>query len=137
MQLERFKVTNYRNVVDSGWVEVNRVTGFVGQNEGGKSNLCEALYVLNPFDSQATYKLQEDWPADNWGNRDENAVVCEAEFTLSAEEIKSLFDYERDTVPDEPSPPQAEMRLTISRRYNGNRDYKFTTYVGRLDQAQI
>ena len=114
MQLERFRVTNYRNVVDSGWVEVNRVTGLVGQNESGKSNLCEALYLLNPFEAQATYKLNEDWPADNWGGRDQNGVVCEGEFMLTTEEIKSLFDYERKTIPDELSAPPAEMRLTIS-----------------------
>jgi hypothetical protein len=137
MQLERFQVTNYRNVLHSGWVEVNRVTGFVGQNESGKSNLCEALYLLNPFEAEATYKLNEDWPADNWGGRDQNGIVCEAEFTLTPEEIKSLFDYERQIIPDEPSAPPAEMRLTISRRYDGNRDYKFTNYVGKLDQAQI
>jgi hypothetical protein len=118
-------------------VEVNRVTGFVGQNESGKSNLCEALYLVNPFEAQATYKLNEDWPADNWGGRDQNGIVCGAEFTLTPEEIKSLFDYERQTIPDEPSAPPAEMRLTISRRYDGNRDYKFTNYLGKLDQAQI
>ncbi|MFY9911772.1 MAG: AAA family ATPase [Candidatus Sulfotelmatobacter sp.] len=137
MQLERFRVTNYRNVVDSGWVEVNRVTGLVGQNESGKSNLCEALYLLNPFEAQATYKLNEDWPADNWGGRDQNGVVCEGEFMLTTEEIKSLFDYERKTIPDELSAPPAEMRLTISRRYNGNREFRLTNYVGKLDQAQI
>jgi hypothetical protein len=29
------------------------------------------------------------------------------------------------------------MRLTISRRYNGNREFKLTNYVGKLDREQI
>jgi AAA15 family ATPase/GTPase len=44
MQLKFFKVTKYRNIEDSGWIDVNDITAFVGQNEAGKSNLFEALY---------------------------------------------------------------------------------------------
>lgn len=46
MQLTHFKVTKYRNVWDSGWIEVGNITAFVGQNEAGKSNLFEALYRI-------------------------------------------------------------------------------------------
>lgn len=83
MKLTEFRVCNYRNVIDSGWVTVQRVTALVGQNEGGKSNLCEALYRLNPFEPEAVYDIDEDWPADDWGGRNPAAIVCEAKFTLS------------------------------------------------------
>jgi AAA15 family ATPase/GTPase len=43
MKLTEFRVRPYRNVVDSGWVNVQCVTALVGQNEGGESNLCEGL----------------------------------------------------------------------------------------------
>jgi hypothetical protein len=43
MKLTEFRVRPYRNVVGSGWVKVQPVTAPVGQNEGGKSNLCEGL----------------------------------------------------------------------------------------------
>ncbi len=33
MELTSFKVTKYRNVWDSGWIEANKITAFVGQNE--------------------------------------------------------------------------------------------------------
>ncbi len=59
------------------------MTALVGQNEGGKSNLCEALYRLNPFEPEAVYDIDEDWPADDWGGRNPAAIVCEAKFTLS------------------------------------------------------
>lgn len=55
MRLSRFRVKDYRNILDSGWITVNQITAFVGQNESGKSNLFEALYCLNPIVSSATY----------------------------------------------------------------------------------
>ena len=78
MELTSFKVTKYRNVWDSGWIEANKITAFVGQNEAGKSNLFEALYRINPFVPNETYNIDEDWPVDDWGNKDPSAVVCEA-----------------------------------------------------------
>jgi energy-coupling factor transporter ATP-binding protein EcfA2 len=91
MQLTCFKVTNYRNVWDTGWIEANKFTAFVGQNEAGKSNLFEALYRINPFVPNETYIIDEDWPVDDWGNKDASAVVCEAKFSLIAAEIEALY----------------------------------------------
>ena len=93
MRFEGFRVTNFRNVLDSGWIPANRITAFVGQNEAGKSNLFEALYCLNPIDD-ATYDLDEDWPVDKWDGRKEakGKLVCQANFTLSTDDITALFD---------------------------------------------
>lgn len=92
MQLTHFKVTKYRNIWDSGWIEVGDTTAFVGQNEAGKSNLFEALYRINPFAPGEAYNIDEDWPVDDWGNKDPSARVCEAKFALTTEEIESLYD---------------------------------------------
>lgn len=91
MNLRFFKVTNYRNVRDSNWIEVGNITAFVGQNEAGKSNLFEALYRINPFAPGEAYNINEDWPVDDWGNKNASALVCEAKFALSPEEIESLY----------------------------------------------
>ena len=93
MEFVAFQVTNYRNVLDSGRMEVNRITAFVGQNEAGKSNLFDALYRVNPFDQQAVYNLDEDWPVDRWGEKDPGAhiTVCRAEFQLTPEEVAALY----------------------------------------------
>ena len=93
MEFIAFQVTNYRNVLDSGRMEVNRITAFVGQNEAGKSNLFDALYRVNPFDQQAAYNLDEDWPVDRWGDKDPGAhiTVCRAEFQLRPEEVAGLY----------------------------------------------
>jgi len=115
MRLSKFKITNYRNILDSGWITTTNITAFVGQNEAGKSNLFEALYCLNAYVDGATYDDAEDWPVDDWkGRKDAKGKrVCEAYFALSIEDIKSLFDFSR--IPDEVSegdendePPIAE-----------------------------
>ncbi len=92
MKFTKFQVFNYRNIHDSGLVPVNDITALVGQNEAGKSNLFEALYRINPFDGSATYNLNEDWPVDRWAEKDEKAIVCQAYFKLTEDEIDSLFN---------------------------------------------
>lgn len=52
MRLSKFKITNYRNILDSGWIITTKITAFVGQNEAGKSNLFEALYCINPYSGE-------------------------------------------------------------------------------------
>lgn len=94
MKFEGFQVTNFRNVIDSGWINANQITAFVGQNEAGKSNLFEALYCVNPIIEEAAYDLSEDWPVDNWpGRREADGVrVCHASFSLTGEEIAELAE---------------------------------------------
>jgi hypothetical protein len=94
MEFEGFQVTNYRNIIDSGWINANRITSFVGQNEAGKSNLFEALYILNPIIPGSEYSLDEDWPVDRWEVRKDakGKLVCKAKFKLNAGEIGSLAD---------------------------------------------
>jgi energy-coupling factor transporter ATP-binding protein EcfA2 len=99
VRLEKFRIQNYRNIINSNWITVNDVTAFVGQNEAGKSNLFEALYCLNPYVDGATYDTAEDWPVDNWkGRRDaEGKLVCEAVFALDEDDIDSLFSFAKVT----------------------------------------
>ncbi len=92
MKLKEFQVTNFRNIIDSGPITVADLTALVGQNESGKSNLCEALWKLTPADGQAKFDINEDWPADRWGKKDPNGVVCRALFEeTDAAKIAALF----------------------------------------------
>lgn len=93
MRIKQFRVTNYRNVLDSGDIDVNDITAFVGQNEAGKSNLFEALYRINPFVADESYNIDEDWPMDRWGQQDANAQVCVAKFLLDTGEVGSLYEH--------------------------------------------
>lgn len=98
MIFKQFQVFNYRNIHDSGIIDVNQITCFVGQNEAGKSNLFEALYRVNPFEQNADYNIEEDWPVDNWGAKDSEAKVCEVYFELDQADIGSLSDFARKDV---------------------------------------
>ena len=110
MKFEGFQVKNYRNIIDSGWIEASRVTAFVGQNEAGKSNLFEALYCINPVIPSADYSIDEDWPVDRWeGKKDgAGALVCKAQFLLEPEEIESVFSFAGAEIGDEPAGETAE-----------------------------
>ncbi|UYV17622.1 ATP-binding protein [Halomonas qaidamensis] len=48
MKLKRFRVTNFRSVTDSGWIDASDVTALIGENESGKTNLLLPLWKLNP-----------------------------------------------------------------------------------------
>lgn len=48
MKLLRFRVTGFRSVTDSGWIDVDDVTALIGTNESGKTNLLMPLWKLNP-----------------------------------------------------------------------------------------
>jgi len=48
MKLKQFRVTNFRSVQDSGWIEAERVTALIGVNESGKTNLLLPLWKLKP-----------------------------------------------------------------------------------------
>lgn len=100
MKLSRFRISNYRNVIDSGWIEMTSVTAFVGQNEAGKSNLFEALHRLHPYDD-ADYDPDEDWPVDDWKGRKNTKgnVVSRALYAFEDDEATELFEFA--TVPPE------------------------------------
>lgn len=144
MQLTKFRVCNFRNVRDSGWLDVGRLTTFVGQNEAGKSNLCEALYLLNPYDAK-NYNVDEDWPADDWGNKNERALVCQAIFRLSEPgEITTLYaalELSKQPPLRESEPASRsthlpnELDLIVSRYYDQHREFEIEG-AGALDQKK-
>ncbi len=61
MKLSRFRVTNFRSVADSGWIDVDDVTALIGINESGKSNLLLALWKLKPA-NEGEIHLTSDCP---------------------------------------------------------------------------
>lgn len=46
--LRRYRVTNFRSVGDSGYLDLDHVTALIGVNESGKTNLLLPLWKLNP-----------------------------------------------------------------------------------------
>lgn len=102
MRLAKFRITNYRNIIDSGWIKVTDVTVLVGQNEAGKSNLFEALYCLHSY-VESSYNPDEDWPVDDWNGR-QNAKgepVAQAYFEFGDGEAEALFEFATEVPTDE------------------------------------
>lgn len=71
MRLLKFKVENFRSVVDSGWVDAEQVTSLIGVNESGKTNLLLPLWKLNPA-REGEIKPTSDYPKGNYAAIKEN-----------------------------------------------------------------
>ncbi len=71
MRLVRFRVTNFRSVVDSGWLDAEQVTALVGVNESGKTNLLLPLWKLNPA-REGDIRPTSDYPKSNYAAIREN-----------------------------------------------------------------
>jgi hypothetical protein len=91
MRLEKFRVANFRNINDSGWVEVAGTTALVGRNESGKTNLLEALRTLSgPFAGESL-SLTRDFPADRMRSEySDDLEVVRTRWLLSDEERSEL-----------------------------------------------
>jgi predicted ATP-binding protein involved in virulence len=71
-----FRITNFRSIVDSGWVQFSQdgITVLVGQNESGKTSVLEALHSalnrenitaddmrIEAIDPKVTIKVEVSW----------------------------------------------------------------------------
>ena len=99
MQLRRFKVKHFRSVIDSGWVETERVTALIGINESGKTNLLLPLWKLNPARGGEIVPTS-DYPKTNYAavRADPSAFeFIRAEFVLGdlADRVAALTGHDR------------------------------------------
>ena len=98
MKLNKFRVTNFRSIQDSGWVECNDVTTLVGINESGKSNLLLALWKLRPARG-GEIDILHDMPVSKLSslrNKLETTPFICGEFTIdedSADYISCTLNY--------------------------------------------
>ena len=90
MELITFRVRMYKGIIDSGWVDVDRLAVLVGKNESGKTSLLKALHKLNP-DTSEPYDIDKEWPRGHRTNRNQEHMVCEARFRLSGRQKSTLL----------------------------------------------
>ena len=105
MKLIRARVTNYRSIDDSGWVNIDGVTCLVGKNESGKTAFLGALQELNPvYGASAGFDIK-DYPRKGYTkywrqHKNEPAIVVHAEFRLEEEEVCQIeAGYGADVMP--------------------------------------
>ena len=116
MELIKFRVRMYKGIIDSGWIDVNSLTAFVGKNESGKTSLLKALHKLNP-DSSESYDIEKEWPRTHRKDRKPEQVVCQAKFRLS--------DREKTALSKSTSLINFPDTVEVSRNYAGELEVKF------------
>lgn len=121
MQLTRYRVTNFRSIVDSGWIDVDNVTTLVGENETGKTNLLLALWKLNPAGGDGEIEVFADIPRRRYSElrrRLSEVTFIEAEFTVDealASELGRLAGCDADQT----------RTVTVGRAYDGEYSVAF------------
>lgn len=97
MRLKTFRVRKFRNIIDSGEIQVDDlVTCLVGMNESGKTTVLSALHRLNPIDG-LNFEVQRDYPRwllikDRRDGQIDDTVVIEAKFLLDDADKAAVND---------------------------------------------
>lgn len=92
MILKSFRVTEFRSVHDSGWIDAEQITALIGTNESGKTNVLLPLWKLNPAD-EGKIDLKDDLPRDKYHIYREatpKPVFVYARYALTDQETTSL-----------------------------------------------
>lgn len=123
MQVKRFRVTNFRSVKDSGWIEIDRVTSLIGVNESGKTNLLLPLWKFRPA-REGEIIPTADYPKKMFGEIRENPAsykFIEVELDCSEEAAKfaDLTGYPADQL----------KRVVVSRYYDAKYRWSFPDVV--------
>lgn len=120
MILKRYKVENFRSVLDSGWIDCDNVTTLVGINEAGKSNLLLALWKLNPA-REGNIDILHDMPVSKlstYRKTPEDIKFITAEFDLDDEAIKSIETEVECNL-------QGDKSVIVARFYDGSYTFEF------------
>ncbi len=128
MKAIRFRVQNFRNIDDSDWITLEKVTAFVGRNESGKTSLLKALHKFNPATPEP-YEAQREFPRDRYtrdyvanGSKGRDWPVCSVEFEIPEElriEIGELLEEDR-------KPPE---KVTATRYYDGSFKFEYASII--------
>jgi len=112
LTLREFRVLNFRNIDDSGWVPVDRITTLLGRNESGKTALLKGLHRFNPASAEA-YEPQRDFPRSRYTSEFRNAAdwpAVSCRFAIGEELRAALAEL---TAPEE-----APHQVTATRYYD-------------------
>lgn len=121
MKLLRYKVTNFRSIEDSGWIECDDVTTLVGINESGKSNLLLALWKLHPVNN-GEIDILHDMPVSKLSvmrNNKAKEKFIEAVFSIDAETIESVYEKTGYKIED-------ATEITLKRFYDGHYSFQYS-----------
>ena len=128
MKAIRFRVQNFRNIDDSDWIALEKVTAFVGRNESGKTSLLKALHKFNPATPEP-YDPQREFPRDRYtrdygsnGPKGKDWPVCSVEFEIP-EELRIEIGKQLE---EEGEPPE---RVIVIRYYDGTFKFEYAPAI--------
>ncbi len=125
-KLLQFRVTNFRSIKESGWIDTNALTCMVGTNESGKTNMLIALWKLNPANNEAIDPLI-DYPRKSYvdyAGTKGGEVFISADFELIEADsigLSAILNFHKALL----------KVVRVSRKYNGTFTYEFP--LSKLD----
>lgn len=128
MKLISFRVKQFRSVEDSGWINANDVTAFIGTNESGKTNLLVPLWKLNPAKDGDINAIQ-DYPRDKYHiirDMKRKPIFIEARFQLSdgmSDKISALTSLPKEQI----------NQVIVKRDFSGSYYVEFPEAKGPLE----
>lgn len=120
MKLKKFKVTNFRSVDDSGWIETDDVTALIGTNESGKTNVLLPLWKLSPAKEGAVIPTA-DYPRkyyNTFRHQQPKPVFIRAIFEADPELAQKLSD--KTGMPED-----AMSEIEVARRFDTEYEVDF------------
>ena len=124
MILESFRVTEFRSVKDSGWIDAEQITALIGTNESGKTNILLPLWKLNPAD-EGKIDLKSDLPRDKYHtyrSANPKPIFIRAKYSLSDKEkleLSKLSDHSCDEF----------SQVIVSQDFDGNLFFDFPSSI--------
>lgn len=123
LQITRMNVTHFRSVADSGWIEIDRVTAFIGVNESGKTNLLLPLWKFNPARDGELHPTS-DYPKKIFGDIRSNPagyrfITVELETGELAAQISQMTGFAEDRL----------KKVHVSRSYDSSYQVVFPDAV--------
>lgn len=133
-KLRKFRVTNFRSVDDSGWVEVENVTSLIGTNESGKTNILLPLWKLNPA-KEGEIHPTSDYPRKHYNtfrHQTPKPAFIDAIFDVGPVLAQQLADKTGMT-------PEQVREVSVVRRFDGEPIVDFPNAVPArfLDKERV
>jgi energy-coupling factor transporter ATP-binding protein EcfA2 len=120
MKLLRFRVTGFRSVEDSGWIDTDEVTALVGTNESGKTNILLPLWKLNPA-KDGEIDLLTDAPRKHY-----NTIRLQEPSPVFVSAVFDTGDALAEELAEKSGLPKEQMHaVEFSRRFDGLYRVKF------------
>jgi predicted ATP-dependent endonuclease of OLD family len=111
MRISKVRVQNYKCIIDTGWIDINRVsTTFIGRNESGKTSIMEAIAFFSDVDNCPNEKIT----ARKDSFEQESPDIISIEIRIDGNDSDSYHQIAADSTGDDD-------RVVFTKRADGRR----------------